>query len=165
MLVPDEIVNNIAISSIKRSSKSLLLDGFPRTVDQAKFLNDSINKDFRISAVNINLEKWVAVKKCLGRMTCSDCKKSFNSAHVMEDGFDMPAILPSSENCSETKCMPKMSRRIDDTHEIISARFEQFADNIAPLLGYYAEQKSLHNFVVKKGIKDTDKLIKLISEI
>ena len=94
--------NQVKADSERRKKKfgvGVLLDGYPRTVGQAEALCEFINlhKDDKddsrlsgLSAVQINLEPWVALQKLLHRSECTTCKRGFNSAHIVERGFDMP---------------------------------------------------------------------------
>ena len=73
-LVNDEVAHElcvVAIQSVASDCNGLILDGYPRTTNQAKLLDDYVRKtgDNRFQfpvAVNIVLEKWVAVQKLLG---------------------------------------------------------------------------------------------------
>ena len=169
-LVPDKLVNQFAINSIKYSNwteyKGILLDGFPRNVEQAKYLDTALsqmNIKIDVKAINISLEKWVAVEKCLGRRVCKTCKKGFNTAHIVEEGFDMPAIHPYASTCKNIpSCAPILEKRDDDDIDIITKRFDSFNVKTKPLLDYYKSKGGLKSFEVKRGIKDTNLLIDLM---
>lgn len=83
------------------TSNGYILDGFPRTLPQAKALNDFAHKDttpFHPPNVvlNINLREDVNIAKALGRRVCSDCTRGYNVANIVEDVMYMPAILPTT---------------------------------------------------------------------
>jgi len=175
-LVPDELVSSMVHDClfagpqmVQSSNEGIILDGFPRTLAQAESLTKISEVD---GVINICLEEWVAVKKILGRRVCGACKRSFNVASVMTDGFDMPALPPDFDRCpgplspaaaaAAGGCPRALERRADDTEAVVRERFRVYGEATAPLVRYYEDRGLLHNFYVTKGIKDTDRLIQLI---
>lgn len=159
-LIPDKVVNEFVLNALRNSdetNKGLLLDGFPRNLSQAEYLEK--NYKGHVIAVNIILDREVTIQKLLGRRLCTKCGGSFNTAHIVKDHYDMPAILPSKESCKfGESCEPTLISRDDDTPEIITNRLNDFEKNIDPLLKFYRERSLLLDFVVHKGIKDTGML-------
>ena len=171
-LISDKFANEIIVQTIldteeQRLYDGLLLDGYPRTLFQAQYFDlfcaNQSKRDF--SVVNIQLDASVAVAKLLGRRICKTCGDSFNTAHIVKNGYDMPAILPSSQTCKlgPTACNPDLLKRDDDTAETITTRIAQHDINTAPILEYYQKKGVLKTFNVYKGVKDVDALIKLIN--
>jgi adenylate kinase len=165
-LVPDNIINKATQDELQKFDKikasGCILDGFPRTVDQAKFLDDIIERQ-KIIAVHITLKREIAIRKLLERKHCVTCHRSFNTAHIVENGYDMPAILPDPSTCPKAPhCNPIYDRRSDDTMETIRARMEAFDHFTENLLKYYEDSNRLRTFNVVKGVKDTDDLWKCI---
>ena len=111
--------------------------------------------------IHIDLAESVVKAKLLGRRECTVCKRSFNLADVMTEGYNMPAILPNPENCplGINNCKPVLISRKDDVPDIINKRIEVYNDETRPILEFFADRNLLTNFVVKKGISDTDDLI------
>lgn len=140
-----------------------ILDGFPRTLPQAAYLESSI-KD--VVAVNIVLDDDVATQKMLGRRLCTGCGRSFNVADVMNHGNMLPAILPDHSTCplgsEQCKRDQNLESRSDDTVETIQSRFKVFHSNIAPILNFYRERSCLKEFIVKRGVDDVDDLVELM---
>lgn len=169
-LVPDYLVRNIVTETYASASKSkmngIIMDGYPRTVVQAEsfaqFLQN--NNAPSIKAVNITLQRRVIMLKLLGRRICRHCNGNFNVASVMDDGFDMPAILPDPTTCrlGSQECNPDMYAREDDIPEVIERRLNEHDLAVRPLLEFYQQRGILHEFEVKKGIKETDALLKLM---
>ena len=146
------------------SRRATILDGFPRTVNQALALHHRLPNDEFI-AIHIILEKWIAVEKTLGRRICTTCKQSFNVADVLTQGYNMPAILPSATTCplwANGGCVPKLTSRIDDTREIAERRYQEYMEKTTPLLDFYQNRKQLRTFRIQKGLSDTDQLIDLM---
>jgi adenylate kinase len=166
-LVPDHLVNSIVLDVLSKYDKdgySFILDGFPRTVNQAQFLHtEYANKQKHpLVAVNITLNEDVTIQKLLGRRICSKCKQNFNVAHIVRNSYDMPAILPTQASCPEKRvaeeCAKEFITRDDDSYEIIQQRLKDYQTKVHPLLQFYADQKALVNFEVYKGVKDVDAL-------
>lgn len=171
-LVSDEIVNHIIkeeLREVQSNQKGFILDGFPRTLSQARYLNTMYSCEKKeIFAINITLDREVTVAKLLGRVQCRTCGRPFNTANIVDRGFDMPAILPDRETCPQntlwTQCDPIFDRRDDDTVTTIQTRLAEFDSLNQNILHFYSSRNCLRNFDVRRGIKDTDDLWKLMIE-
>jgi adenylate kinase len=107
-LTPDGVINKLVSYHIKKITKTyddnitnkqlinewgraILLDGYPRTINQAEELNNidndngNDNNDNNIIAVQIVLEKWVAIEKLLNRKQCQTCGGNFNTANIVSE--------------------------------------------------------------------------------
>lgn len=150
-LVSDDIINNLIEKKISDPSvkNNIIFDGFPRNLEQAKSLDDMLNKyNQKISAIiNLKVDYSVLVKRISGRVSCSICKKPFN------EFFD-PPVEPS--NCSNNECGSReLIKRSDDNESTVTNRLKTYDDQTLPILDYYR----------KKGIvKDVDAM-KAINEV
>ena len=163
-LVSDEIANATIKNLLEKNSKSLgvILDGYPRTVEQAQFLYEM---DSRFLAVNITLDRAVSIEKLLSRHTCISCNREFNKATVIRDGFDMPSIMPNSATCPlKENCNPVLQQRDDDRLEAIETRLHEYRCNVGPLLEFYNSKRLLREFSVRKGVKEVDALYNCMTE-
>jgi len=136
LLVSDDIINNLIIKilSKKKYYNSIIFDGYPRNLDQAKNLDLLVKKYHqKIScALNLNADKKTLINRILGRLVCTKCGLIFNK------NFNPPVK-------KEYKCNLKhLTTRMDDKEETISNRFEAYAKKTLPILNYYADQKILH---------------------
>lgn len=92
-----------------------VLDGFPRTVAQAK---EFMSKENVQLAVNLQLREEVLVEKCMGRRICKKCGKGWNVADIYLPASNnrpdivMPPLDPPAE------CMEFMEQREDDKEEV-----------------------------------------------
>lgn len=166
-LVSDSMTNQLVRENLSTTSDSFILDGYPRSINQAQYLTDLISRelggavDFKV--VHITLRVDVIIRKLLGRRICATCGGNFNIEDVLEDGFDMPAILVDPKRCKSTSpCNPVLLPRDDDTKEAIEQRLSDYRNNIGPILDHFQSQGVLSEFKVKKGVKDTDALLKLM---
>ncbi len=148
MLISDEITNKLAENAIKElinNNEGLILDGYPRTINQAKYLKNIINVDLVVSFI---IDNSVLLKRIVGRQNCLKCKKSYNK-------FFMPTII---ENVCDS-CKSPLSSRLDDSEEVLVARISEYNKNTAPLLEYY------QNVIFKINAEDNvDSIVEKILE-
>jgi adenylate kinase len=167
-LIPDELINNMAINKLKQMERSVILDGYPRNLEQAALLDREIGSmgQRKVVAVNIALDREVTIEKLLGRVICKTCKDEFNTANIDRNGYVMPALMPDPKKCKlgPDKCNFVEERRPDDNLETITKRFDEFERKTAPLIKYYGDKSALKTFHVKKGVRDAPDLIKLLLE-
>lgn len=130
-------------------------DGYPRTVQQAKDL-DAFESVSRV--VNITLPQHILMTKMLARRVCADCGKGYNVADIQEGDYSMPPLLPKPSDCSKCAGKPRLVVRDDDKEEIVRERFVVYEKQTAPLIDYYAAQRKLQDFDVKRGLDDTPRL-------
>lgn len=157
-LLSDEIVVELLSNRLGHVEPSVgyILDGFPRTLSQARVLDEAVGGVDM--AVNLRLREDVLVAKCLGRRVCSECGKDFNLAHVdippdgkkgLQDRIILPARLPPPA------CASKLRAREDDTkEEAVRERLRVHAREIEPLEQHYRTQGKLLDLDVGRGIED-----------
>ncbi|MFP4501613.1 MAG: adenylate kinase [Candidatus Hydrogenedentota bacterium] len=134
-LVPDDTV----VKMVRERSDCLtcgygfLLDGFPRTVEQAKALDEMLAElDVALDGVlDYQLPEQEVVRRLSGRRTCKECKAT---AHLLFDP-------PKQEGVCD-KCGGELYQREDDTPESIKVRLQAYYESTAPLSEYY-EKKGL----------------------
>lgn len=110
-------------------AKSILFDGFPRTVSQATAFDSYLRSIHReIDAViSFSIEDSIIVDRILGRITCADCK------HVFHVRSNPPIVEGVCDNCGGTK----LERRADDTEESIRQRLDEYHQKTEPLKEFY----------------------------
>ncbi len=143
-LVPDEIVNPILKDIISRpeAGNGFILDGFPRTLLQAKFL-DKITKIDAI--INIIAPEEILVEKISARRVCSNpkCDGNFNIADIKKkiNGIDyvLPPLLPKNDMKCD-KCGSDLYQRGDDKPKIVKSRLEVYRRQSEPVITYYKKQ-------------------------
>jgi adenylate kinase len=136
-LVDDNIVIALLENKIRQSNNDYgyILDGFPRTVNQAVLYDNLSSKlNCKIDYVfflNINQEE--AMKRALGRLTCPRCGTIYNEFF---DTFETNGVCD--------KCKIKLERRNDDNEETFTKRFDDYLENTQPLIEYYKSKGLLH---------------------
>lgn len=135
LLVPDEITNGIVRDRLLQDdcSKGFLLDGFPRTLQQAEAL-DGMLADMGRSldhVINLKVDRGLLLARLTGRRICKSCGSTY---HVLNNP-------PKQEGICD-KCGGELYQRSDDNEESVGTRLDQYISKTAPLLSYY-EGKSL----------------------
>lgn len=129
-LVPDSVTIGLVRERLsnKDCQKGFLLDGFPRTIPQAKAL-DEILKDLNLSldaVINIAVDDNVLVDRIVGRRVCPRCKA----------GYHITNLKPKVDGICDV-CGEKLVQRKDDTEETVKNRLNVYANQTKPLLEYY----------------------------
>lgn len=164
-LVGDDIVYKIMERRLLRdedkNAKGIILDGFPRTVDQAKLME---KLGTVTAAMNFFLRDDILVEKLAGRRECEKCHTPYNVATIRRDGYDMDPLMPkkNAELCDS--CDGKLIQRQDDTPEVIKDRLEVYKSKTAPLEGYYKEKGVYIEFEPKRGVKDYPEIKQKLEE-
>lgn len=135
-LVSDEIVINLIQNKLNAiGDKPFILDGFPRTMEQAKALDEIFN-ELNINnyvAIYLDLDVDTALKRALGRLTCV-CGKSYN---IYFDNLK-PQVEGICDNCHQ-----ELTKRTDDNEESCKQRFETYLNNTAPIIDFYTNKNLL----------------------
>ncbi|CAM9164395.1 unnamed protein product [Pylaiella littoralis] len=167
LLAPDEAINDLVKRRLEQpdTSQGFILDGFPRNLTQAAWLESVQIKLDKV--INITLPEWITIKKISARRSCPECRRSFNVADVNQaDGYKMPKILPDFDGCDRgARCpgsLDKLETREDDNEDVIRERLAVYRSETAPLIDFYETKGLLRNFPVRRGIRDKDKLADLM---
>jgi len=137
-LVPDELVDAIVAERLARSdcTNGFILDGYPRTVNQAEFLRTIFDQDgTRILTVGVEVRDSVLIDRLSSRWTCPKCQKMFNSK-----------LDPGKANGRCDACGSALVQRKDDTAEVIAERLQVYHRATQPLIRYYEERGSYAEF-------------------
>ncbi len=140
-LVPDDLVIGMLKERLEQDDceKGFILDGFPRTINQAEELGKITEVD---AAVNLVIPDWVLIEKILARRTCEKCGAVYNVADIRfgpDNSYHMPPMNPKQEGiCDE--CGGRLVSRSDETKEIIQDRLKEYKEKTQPLIDYYREK-------------------------
>jgi adenylate kinase len=131
-LVPDEVVIGIVRDRLAETDceSGFILDGFPRTVGQARALDQFASLQ---AVVNIVVPEEQVVSRLSGRRTCKACGAIF---HVVNS--------PPSVSGTCDQCGGELYQRSDDNETSIRARLAEYREKTAPLESYYGELGVLH---------------------
>ena len=146
-LVPDDVVIGIIKERLAADDmgNGFILDGFPRTVAQAKALDDmGIKMD---GVISIEVEDDAIVRRLGGRRLCGKCGASY---HV--------DYKPTKKAGVCDKCDGELITRADDKPEVIKSRLVVYHDQTEPLKDFYAAKGVLKTVVGQEKIEDTTAL-------
>jgi len=149
-LVSDNIIYSLIEKKLsdKEIKNKIIFDGFPRNLDQVSKLELMLQKhDQKLSKVlNLKVDYSILVKRLSGRISCSNCKKTFN------EFFDPP---PS--NCCQKQ---EFIKRSDDNEETVSKRLKTYDNETLPILEFYKKQNKVVDIDAMKQITEVRKEIR-----
>lgn len=146
-LVPDEVVIGILKDRISQpdAQNGFILDGFPRTVEQAEALDKmgvAIDK-----VIEIAVSDEAITARMSGRRVCEGCG---NSYHIEYKPTKVEGICDA--------CGAKVVQRIDDKPETVQARLKTYHEKTAPLKDYYSKRGKLVTVEGQNEIAETSRL-------
>ncbi len=137
-LVPDAIVVEIVKERLLEPDceKGALLDGFPRNVAQAEFLDKVLSKNNRKTdlVLLIDLDESDLIERLTGRRVCSDCGINYNLS------FKPPKVRNICDHCGGD-----LFQRSDDTVDTVKERLLVYKEQTEPLINYYRKKDLLVN--------------------
>ncbi len=152
-LVPDALTVRILEERIKRADclKGFILDGYPRTIHQARELDKLSGVDV---VILLNIPEDILIEKLSARRVCSRCGEIYNIADIRRtvrgQTFDLPAMLPRVPGICD-KCEGKLVQREDDSEHVIRNRLEFYREQTEPLVKYYRDKGLVEDVYVTSG--------------
>lgn len=146
-LVPDEVTIGIVRERLSKDDceKGFLLDGFPRTVPQAKALENilhDLGKQMTY-VIHIRAERDVLLDRLTGRRICKECGATY---HLV--------FNPPSQDGVCDRCGGELYQRADDNAETVQNRLEVNMKQMQPLLDFYQQKGYLRNINGQQDIQD-----------
>ena len=146
-LVPDDLTVELITSRLKEDDvqNGLILDGFPRTINQAKVLDEMLAKEGKKIDIVVNLEtpEEEILERITNRRICtnSDCKAVYNTV-----------LTPSKVDGICDKCGSSLYQRDDDKVEKAKNRLVVYYRETAPVADYYKRTGALYSTVLSKSV-------------
>jgi len=130
-LVPDEIIIQLLADRLKKPDceKGYILDGFPRTINQAEALGKISKIDV---VVNLNVPDQIIVTRLSNRVTCKKCGAIYN----------LLTLKPKKEGVCDN-CEGELFQRRDDQPEVIQERLNVYREKTEPLIQFYRKKRLL----------------------
>lgn len=154
-LVPDDVMIKlitIALSDKPRGAAGVILDGFPRTVAQARALDTNPETSVQ-TAVHFMVPEEALIARLTGRRVCESCGEPYHVRH----------IPPKREGVCD-KCGGRVVQRADDTEGVVRRRLEVFAAQNERLLEYYGPRKKLRELDGDRPVEELQRaLLKVLS--
>jgi len=129
LLVPDEVVIEVLKQRLAKSSakKGFILDGFPRTIEQAKVLDEIVKIE---AVIQLTVPDWIIVERLSTRRICKKCGEVYNVRY----------LKPKVEGICD-KCGGQLYQRSDDTEKVIKDRIGTYERQTQPTLSHYKQMK------------------------
>jgi adenylate kinase len=147
LLVPDELTVKILLDRVAKDdcANGYVLDGFPRTIPQAKVLDNALTEmgDAIDFAVNVDVPDENIVKRMSGRRACLACGATYHIEHVP----------PKTEGICDV-CGQELVLRDDDKPETVLNRLNVYHEQTQPLIDFYNEKGVLKNIDGTVDMKD-----------
>ncbi len=145
-LVPDDIIIEMMAEAIKKAPPAgFILDGFPRTVNQAAALDRALDGEGRkIDAVlNLKIDDKVVAGRMTGRRSCPQCGAVY---HVEN-------LKPKRKGLCD-RDGTKLVQRSDDSLEVVAHRLETYHRQTEPLVEYYKNNGVVYDFDADRDPED-----------
>ena len=160
LLVPVELVGAVIKNRLSQPdcANGFILDGFPRSMEQARVL-DAIqseldgDKEVDFRAVYFDLDQSVLLSRIVNRRSCSKCGEIYNLKYK-----------PTKVEGVCDKCGGELIQRKDDNEEIAKARFDTYFSETAPLVEYYTNKKVLRTINADGSIDEVWKRLLQVVE-
>lgn len=145
ILVSNELVLNLIEERVSKAdcNNGYILDGYPRSIEQAKQYEEMLkrlNKNLGY-VIYLDIDKEVAKNRIVGRVSCPTCGSVYND--MVEE------LKPKVKDVCD-KCNSALVKRGDDNAESFEKRFVTYITNTQPLIDYYDSLGSLYR--VNSGI-------------
>jgi adenylate kinase len=155
LLVPDELVVDLVVDRFKEPDclKGYVLDGFPRTIPQAKALDEALakNGDAVEFAIDVDVPDANIIERMAGRRACVNCGGTY---HV-------ETIPPKVEGICDV-CGGELVLREDDKPDTVEKRLKVYHEQTQPLIEYYQGKNILKSV---DGTKDLEVVFKEVVAI
>lgn len=147
-LVPDEVTNGIVKERLAEddTKSGFLLDGYPRTLEQADALakmTEDLGKPLS-AVVNIDVDPKLLTDRLTGRFICKNCGATYHKL------YHMPKVTGTCDVCGGHE----FYQREDDKPEAVKTRLQVNIKMNTPLISYYKDRNLLHNVDGSKSIDD-----------
>jgi len=151
-LVPDEIITQILKRRLSPDlSKGFILEGYPRSIEQAKQLENMTKIDV---VINLNVPSEVIVSRLSARMQCKNCGSIYNEQTLK------PKVPGKCD-----KCGGALFKREDDQPKIILERLKVYEQTSSPVVDYYRARGSLRDVIVDDPNASPDIVVKKIMSL
>jgi len=137
--VPDDLTLNMLTEPFKQAKNGFILDGYPRTLNQAKLLSAKIKEAI---IIELSISDEIVVDRLGGRFFCPKCEKNYNTKFGKVD------------NC--TACKTILIQREDDKPETIRNRLRSYYKEATAMSNFYKEHGNLIKIEVTENMSPDD---------
>ena len=150
----DKVILDILENKLKTVKTGVILDGLPRTENQANALYEMLKHNHQQVdlVIELKVDKDILAKRIAGRFSCTNCGTIYN------DYFSPLASEGKCDHCQETE----FSRRKDDALEVVQKRLAIYDEKTQPLLSYYAKNGQLSQVDGMQSVDDVASQIEVL---
>ncbi|MEM3072792.1 MAG: adenylate kinase [Candidatus Bathyarchaeia archaeon] len=151
-LVPDETINGLVKQKLasKDAERGFILDGYPRTIAQAQFLNNLTQLD---AVVYLEVPDETIVERLSTRIICEKCGAIYNEKY----------LKPKTPGTCD-KCGGLLRKRKDDEPKVILERLKVYRKDTMPLIKYFQAKKLLKKISIRDTAPPPDKVVEMIAQ-
>lgn len=155
-LVPDEVTNGIVKERLEENDikeRGFLLDGYPRTINQAEALDENLSSAGREldGVVYIKVDTDILMERLTGRIICSNCGATYHKL------FNPPKVEDTCDQCGGKE----FYQREDDKPETVKRRIEVNENLTNDLLNYYSDRNLI---ITINGLGTPDEVFEEVKE-
>lgn len=150
-LVPDEIIIKMMAKAIEKApAAGLILDGFPRTVNQAVALDKALDAGGQtIDAVlNLEVDDGIIERRMTGRRSCPQCGAVYHIENMK----------PKTDGVCDHDGT-ELVQRPDDSPEVVANRLETYHEQTEPLVDFYRKNGTVYDFDANKDADEVGVLV------
>ena len=144
--VPDEIMNDLVIKKIESADRTVITDGYPRTVGQAAALYEAGVRPKMV--IEIYLSDEIVIERLSDRICCEKCGEPYT----------ISSFNPPKKAGICNKCKGKLVRRPDDEPEIVKERLNSYKEKTYPVIEFFAdkciENRTIDNSNRKRALQE-----------
>ena len=155
-LVPDEVTIKMILDRIgwKDCHRGFILDGFPRTVEQATALDGALGEKGVDCVLYMKVRQEELVRRLSGRLICRQCQTPYHR----------DSSPPRAEGRCD-RCGGELYERADDRPEVVQRRLQVQQEQLAHLLNYYSKQGKLAEINGEQAIDGVaEEMVKALSQ-
>ncbi len=152
--IPDDLINSLILDmkSTGLLSEDYLLDGYPRTLPQAKFYTQNIlDKYSKYLVIHLNTNTDYILNRISNRLTCTNCGSVYNLSENAPKNLDI---------CD--KCGSKLVKRNDDNVNVLKDRLEIYYKSTSRIIKYFDDLNVLYEINASQSIDEIFKNIKKV---
>lgn len=152
-LVPDSLLVALIAERVNEPdcTNGLLLDGFPRTVNQAEALDQLVkDREMELVVMNFDVPRAVLLRRLSGRRWCPSCQATY---HVEASPPKKPGV------CDQ--CGSALIQRADDRQKVVAKRLEAYEVQTVPVIEHYEKRGPVHRV---DGYRDVNEVFAEIEQ-
>lgn len=155
-LVPDDMIVGMIGTRLaeEKADAGFILDGFPRTVPQARSLDNLLDEiGFSFDRVIVfQADEEALVKRITGRYSCANCQRGYH------EEFEKPQVEGICDQCGGAE----FTRRADDNEETVRSRLIEYHEATAPIIDFYRDRGVLVSIDGMAGIEQITEQLEAI---